>query len=402
MKLKKVNHSTIASTLGAVIALIGMAVCPLDARASDHADAPAVAHDGGADIGDAYLFLDPANTNNVIMIMTLHGFMVPGQNVARGFFDPNVRYRFELETSGDAKADEAIDITFAPPAGPTNAQIATVRWPNRSSFEAPATPPSLAEAAPAPVLTTNGQGVVFFAGLVDDPFFADLPAFRRYLASVLNGAPDSTVFLRARDTFAGYNNHAIALSVPAELIRLRPLGTNANTVLGMVARTQRRTETVAKNGDVRARGGYRNVDRAGVPLVNLAFVPFENAASGVEDAREEFAGDILAALNALGVSTENQQALAEVAIERGDYLRLDLTVPNLGTGRGVSDEPYAFPNGRRPQDDVMDVLLEVISNGTIISDNVDANDVSFRGEFPFLAPPQQPRPFGVIDDNTRN
>ena len=85
----------------------------LDLRAADHAEAPAVAHDAGADIADTYLFLDPANTNNVVMLMTIHGFIAPQENVNIGFFDPEVRYRFELERTGDAKVDDTIDIQFA-------------------------------------------------------------------------------------------------------------------------------------------------------------------------------------------------------------------------------------------------------------------------------------------------
>src|SRR5436190_1743460 len=75
------------------------------ARAADHAEAPAVAHDAGADIADLYAFLDPADTNSVVLIMTIHGFIAPQENVNLGFFDPEVKYRFELERTGDAKTD---------------------------------------------------------------------------------------------------------------------------------------------------------------------------------------------------------------------------------------------------------------------------------------------------------
>jgi hypothetical protein len=92
-----------------------------------------------------------------------------------------------------------------------------------------------------------------------------------------------------------------------------------------------------------------------------------------------------------------------VAVAKGDILRLNLTIPNTGIGRGLppTAAPDAFPNGRRVHDDVIDILLTLIANGNSLGDNVDANDVPFRTGFPFLAPSQQPRANGV-DDNTRN
>jgi hypothetical protein len=81
-----------------------------------------------------------------------------------------------------------------------------------------------------------------------------------------------------------------------------------------------------------------------------------------------------------------------------------LNVPNSGVGRGLppTAAPDAFPNGRRLHDDVIDIILTLVANGASLGDNVDANDVPFLAQFPFLAPSQQPRPLGVLDDNTRN
>ena len=256
--------------------------------------------------------------------------------------------------------------------------------------------------------------MIFFAGVVDDPFFFDIPAFNRFVKSVLSGSPDATVFNRGRDSFAGYNNLAIVLSVPAELVTPTAKGTNVNHVLGMAGRTQRRSESFKSNGDVKSAGSFRNVDRMGIPAVNTALIPFAkknayNAASGVDDAKGKFASDIIGTLTALGTDTNYQAILASVAVAKGDFLRLDLTVSNDGDGRGLPPlaEAAAFPNGRRPTDDVIDILLTLIANGSQLGDNVDANDVPFRTTFPFLAPPQQPREnptIGVVlsDDNTRN
>ena len=42
-------------------------------------------------------------------------------------------------------------------------------------------------------------------------------------------------------------------------------------------------------------------------------------------------------------------------------------------------------------DDVIDTLFFFIFNQVPVSDMVDANDKAFLDEFPFLAPPPQPR-----------
>src|SRR6266851_5165655 len=158
--------------------------------AADHGDAPLTAHDLGADLNDAYLFLDPNDNSRVIMIMTVHGFIVPGENSNFGIFDPAIRYRFEIEITGDAKPDKFIDVLFSPrvanAAGVPQAQTATISLPNGRTFTAPSTNSSnSADVAPTPVLTTDAQsGVMFFAGLTDDPFFFDIPAFARFNASI--------------------------------------------------------------------------------------------------------------------------------------------------------------------------------------------------------------------------
>ena len=58
-------------------------------RAADHGDAPTAGQDLGADLNDCYMFLDPNDNTQVIMIMTFHGFIVPGEAGNFGVFDPN-------------------------------------------------------------------------------------------------------------------------------------------------------------------------------------------------------------------------------------------------------------------------------------------------------------------------
>jgi len=389
-----------------LLIMIAVALAPATRlEAADHGDAPLTAHDLGADLNDAYMFLDPNDNSRVIMIMTIHGFIVPGENSNFGIFDPALRYRFEIETTGDAKPDGFIDVRFSPrvanAAGVPQAQTATISLPNGRTFTAPSTNSNnSADVAPTPVLTTDPQtGVIFFAGLTDDPFFFDIPAFARFNASIRSGIPNPGVFSRGRDTFAGYNTLAIAFSIPLSFIR------GPGNELGLACDTQRRSPQLynSRTGEVAGAGRWVNVDREGVPAVNVALVPFNlkntyNAANSVDDANGRFAPGIVDTLqNFYRTDPTSIGILASVAVTRGDILRLDLTVRNTGTNPEAS-----FPNGRRLTDDVIDILLTLINNRQSLGDNANGNDLPFRSAFPFLAPSQQPRTPGTTDDNTRN
>jgi hypothetical protein len=172
--------------------------------------------------------------------------------------------------------------------------------------------------------------------------------------------------------------------------------------------SRRPTQTVKKGkGIVKGTGGFVNIDRLGNPAVNVALIPFNrkdeyNSSSTQDDAAGKFKDDIVKTLQELGTSQANIDVLAGVAVLKGDFLHLDVSKANTGTGGGTNG-PAAFPNGRRLKDDVIDTLLSIITNGGITTgDNVNANDVALSDTFPFLAPTQQPRTPGTIDDNTRN
>ena len=385
-------------------------------RAADHGDAPNVAGDQGADLADVYFFLDPNDNSKLILITTVRGFIVPGEAVNFAIFDPSVQFRLEVENTGDAKPDEFFEISFSPrsadPGPPGNEileipkpQMATVVLPNKKKFTAPVLNPSLSSSAPtqaaAITLNAGGTGVDFFAGEVDDPFFFDIPGFSRFVASVRNGSPDPSQLDRGRDTFAGYNILAIALRFPVSLVKDR------GNVIGVDAITEQQKVEVKDNGDLKITGGGKQVDRMGNPAINVALIPFNrkneyNASDTTDDAKGKFANDIIATLKALGTNDANINALAGIAVTHGDFVRVDVSIPNSGSGGG-NNAGAGFPNGRRLQDDVIDIILNVITNGAITAgDHVNGNDVALGNTFPFLAPSQQPRAPGTIDDNTRN
>ena len=400
--MRKLSLGRSLRAIGALtLALGGCLTIASRIDAADHGDAPFASNNQSTDIADVFAFLDPNDNSKLVLALTQRGFIASGENANFGIFDEFLQYRFLLETTGDAEPDQFINITFSSVAGSGGPQTATIQLPGDRSFSASTTQSSTAPAAPTQVVTTDpATGISFFAGLVDDPFFFDIPAFGRFVASVRAGAPDASQLQRGRDSFAGYNVMGIALSIPLSFLQ------NPST-LGVSAAIRRNEKTRVDKDEFDTSGKFRQVERMGNPAVNVALIPFArkneyNFATPEDDADGQFANDIIATLTALGTNATNIGILASVAVTRGDYLRLDTKIPNTGEKGGINPGA-AFPNGRRLADDTIDTLLSIITNGAITTgDNVNASDVSPASTFPFLALSQQPRAPGVIDDNTRN
>nr|MBA2339408.1 DUF4331 family protein [Pyrinomonadaceae bacterium] len=324
-------------------------------------------------------------------------------------FDHNIRYRFEIENTGDAKPDEFVDVLYSKGLGRTMNQTATIELPGGKKFTAPTTPSNQEYKAPEIIVTNNSEsGASFYAGVADDPFFLDDTGANRFVASsIMNpGRPNKSLLSErgGRDTYAGFNTLITAVSVPATMLRGK-----AGNVIGINAVTQRRErQRIKDNGVVEGDGDWVTVDRDGTPLVNNGLVPPPrkdeyNAASTEDDAKGRFQADIVKSLKGLGTDDAHIAMLAEAAVKKGDILRLDLTVANRGSGGGNNrDGGFGKMGGRRLQDDVVDMTFTIINNGQPLGDRVNGNDVAFRNQFPFVADPVQPFPPGSgADDRTR-
>jgi len=401
------THAWLGALVG--LAVMGALAGPPAARAADHGDAPLVSQDRAADIGDVYFFLDPNDNTHAVLAMDVIGFIVPGENSNMGFFDPTVRFHFRVDQNGDGTGNSSIDVTFTPQTVKTKPQTATIVLPDGSSFTAVSTPSSSTSATPPrrSVTTDPTSGVSFFAGITDDPFFFDVTAEQRFIASVNAGAPNPAVFGRGRDTFAGYNTMMIALDVPVKLLK----GRSRSKIIGVSGYTQRHSTQVypghAAPGPLSTSGDYVTIDRMGNPAVATVFIPElgdkdeYNHSTLQDDIAGKWAPKIVTEAQKLGMDAAHINVLASVAVTHGDQLRLDTTIPNIGKGGG-DNTAAGFPNGRRPKDDVIDTLLTLINNGHTLGDGVDANDVPIRSEFPFFGYAHQPYPPGTIDDMTRN
>lgn len=398
-----------AGVLVVALLLLGISFSPQRMYAADHAESTSVSEDPGADLGDSFLFLNPNDNTRVVLAMTVAGFIVPAEQANLGFFPSRILYRFEIENTGDAVPDRVIDVIFSEQTSRSAPQIATIYpYGIKSKAGVFTAPTTVATTAPVanPFVVTTVSGVKFFAGMTDDPFYFDIPAFGRFVNSVLGGTPDPSQFNRARDSFGGYNVHTIALEFPVSSLQ------GAGNVIGLNTVTLRPRNTHRQNsGTVFGAGGWVQVDRTAVPAVNTALIPFPrkneyNTATPADDANGQFAGSIVGTLTALGTSAANIGILANVAVANGDILRLNVSTPNMSIGFGerITTPGYTgFPNGRRTGDDTVDVLLYFITNQALtMGDNVNSNEVAIPNSFPFFALPTQPFASGVVDDRTRN
>ncbi|MDQ3119240.1 MAG: DUF4331 domain-containing protein [Verrucomicrobiota bacterium] len=400
-------------------------------HASDHIDSPTIAQDRGSDIADVYAFLDPNDNSQVVLIASTQGFIVSGEHFGMVIFDHNIRYRFEIENTGDARPDLFLDVNYSPGLGRVTDQTATITLGDQENTDArsssrnrrdrgkrPRTLLSFSaqttvsdqeprpDPAPAAVVTTGPDGALFFGGNADDPFFLDDTGANRLVASSIAnpGNPNKSLlgFRQGRDTYAGFNTMITAVRVPASLLR------GDSQVIGVNFVCQRRFVQLNRGGAVVGDGPYVTVDRQGTPLVNNGLIPPPrkneyNGASTQDDARGRFDQSITQSLRNLATDDAHIDAILNVHQRNGDILRLDLRVPNFGP-QGGNNPGGGFGNmgGRRLVDDVVDAVFTMINNGVTLSDFVNGNEVPFRSEFPFVADPTQPFPPGQNpEDHTR-
>jgi hypothetical protein len=334
------------------------------ARPADHRDAPAINEDSRADLNDVYAFVNP-NNGNVVLAMTVNPFVVPGAlGVA---FSPGVLYQFKIDNTGDAREDLVIDATFTEVPNQAfavtlpHAVVSSDLIPRRAGLgvgRVVPTPPAVVT-GPANGTVVGASGIRVFAGLTDDPFFFDGVFVLRLLGN-LPGGPVARA--PGIDLFQGLNVSTLAVEVPPTLLR----GSTGNVI--------RIWGATLRNG--------QQGDRMGLPAINTVLIPGSkkdafNRAAPVQD-RPLFRADALARL--IQINSDATYSAQVVDLLLPDLLTLDMT----------NTDGFGSLNGRRPQDDVIDVVLTVASNSAVTSDGVAANDVPFLTDFPFFAPPHQP------------
>jgi hypothetical protein len=271
----------------------------------------------------------------------------------------------------------------------------------------------------------SAGGIRLFAGQREDPFFVDL------------GATFDAINLRkgtgneggGKDDFSGLNTQSIVMQIPEAQITRNGQSVSApdssNAVVGVWSTTERRKLEVTNadfDNNRRSRGGFVQVSRLGNPLVNEVVIPngkkdLFNRTTPDQDAKRYGAfvvePELAKIMNALfnvnapetdrtdivqallqGLPGLNQLAPGKNPLPT-DTLKINLGVPAAETPNrfGVlAGDNAGFPNGRRLEDDVVDIELQVVAgflkgNKVPLGDGVDQNDKQFLPTFPYVAPP---------------
>lgn len=167
----------------------------LSVQAADHRDAPGATSDPTADINDIYAFINPADTGEVVLVNTV----VPFANYNSRFSDV-VDYVFRID-NGVANGEVEISCRFS-----------------EQSNKISCTGPNGLAAAGGIERTVQGEGMRVWAGLRDDPFFFDSPAFNATRASLTPSFTNPGVNF--------FNGNTLAIVIGVQKSRLNNGGAN--------------------------------------------------------------------------------------------------------------------------------------------------------------------------------
>lgn len=192
--------------IASACALIGLGVL----LSADHIDAPAV-KSTTSDITDFYAF-QGENSNSIAFVVNYQGLLSPAATSSASF-DENVLTEINIDTDGDNVEDLVIQAIprdgkmyfFGPVAPEQTGLNSTIS--NTVSYTVPIT----AYGSTAVVEEVNGMK--FFAGPRDDPFFMDFARYGEIIGGTAPGFNNP-----GDDTFKGTNVMSIVVQVPKNKI----------------------------------------------------------------------------------------------------------------------------------------------------------------------------------------
>lgn len=333
---------------------------------ADHLDAPGLASpamDARVDITDHFAFQKPGNPSKTVLILNVN----PLAPTHADEFRHDALYETLVDTNGDARPDLSFRYRFTRKsegrqfARVTRALLGETELSDGHVHEE-TEKDVLIEHAPVsfgsePVVTNGEDGVRFFAGLRSDPFFFDLLGF-------LNGLK-----FTGSDFFADKNVFGIALEIPRRLLGSNPkIGVWVRTLVPMTLQPDHLTQA----------------DQMGRPAINTVF----NHANDKNTFNVTTPADQRAAKTASGktfleVFTAELEALGGYTMSEAEGIA-KILLPDVLT---FDDSSAAgFLNGRRLRDDVIDISLNLVTNGNVAGDGVGPHS-DYLAEFPYLGNP---------------
>jgi hypothetical protein len=234
------------------------------------------------------------------------------------------------------------------------------------------------------------------------------------------------------NNFSGFNVNTIAIEVPIQRLTRDGAAANVdNGLIGVWARTLRQQLTLRRGEPagnlegplLEGRGRWVQVSRMANPLVNELIIRFgrkdlwnatlpEDEALFLDAYRNLAVGDALELVSSVPVPDNPREDVAQLLLQYpganpgvlSELLRLDLNVPPTAPSEIQRLGPFAhdavgnptpdaagFPNGRRPDDDVTDIVVRVAGGANFIAnfvgDGVGINEQGITESFPFLPTP---------------
>jgi hypothetical protein len=282
-----------------------------------------------------------------------------------------------------------------------------------------------------------GSNVRVFAGATDDPFWIDLGGTFDTLnvassvaPGILSDAQDASDQNFASDTVSGYSVNSIAIEVPVSMLtrtgQVEP-ATSVAATIGVWGVTSRPRTTVRRSPlPAVSSGAFNQVQRFGNALINeLVIGTGDKDRFSMDQPKNDsqfssyFLDPALArVLNALTVGALSvpdfprtdllplvtyRAPIAATGTPTGpiaDLMRLNTGVaptPPASINRLglLGGDPAGYPNGRRLEDDVVDISLRAVAGvfnpafnkfpNNRLGDGVNVNDVPYRTTFPYLA-----------------
>ena len=421
---------------GGLLTSAGLAgLGPLSATASSHREAPLIAGLPQYDTTDLYAFRSPERQRTVTLAASWLPFEEPAGGPNFYSFATDARYDIHVDNDGDAKADVTFRWTFKDHYRSKNTflyatgEVTSLNDKNLNYYQTyrlvrikdgkrtrvlvksrKVAPSDVGEGSMPDyaklrnqATTKIGKSVQSFAGQAEDSFFLDLRIF-----DLLYGGDFSET---GDDTLAGFNVNSVALQVPRRWVA-KNQNPGQNPIIGTWSTTSKKS----------VGGGYRQVSRLGMPLVNEVVLPLKvkdafNASDPTQDGAAlkyvtnpevprlieklydmpapETPRDDLVSVFLTGIKGLNKPK----GVTPSEQLRLNMSTPvtanpnRLGV---IGGDNQGYPNGRRLADDVLDISLQVLEgeiaddpNPNDLGDEVDTNDVAFSDTFPYLALPER-------------
>ncbi|HVJ55012.1 MAG TPA: DUF4331 family protein [Aliidongia sp.] len=319
---------------------------------SHHLDSPIARQDIRLDITDLYVFR--GETGTVFVIDVCHSIVgdipVPG-------YHPEGMYEFKVDLDGDAIEELTYRITFDERDAGGKQRFVLRRISGAEAADPHAAGSVIAEGATGETVAT-AAGVRFWAGKAGDPFWIEPDvlhavghAFQDGTTVDLSGWTPS----QAKNLFAGHTVYSMVLEVPdAELLATAGGGRR----IGVWA-----VATLATDA-----GGWRSINRVGLPMIHPLFTQYNedlgnrlNAGRPADDFAT-YGETVIKAISgvvAANGTAEDPRAYAEKVAHRFFPNILPYTV---GT-------PAAFGfvewNGRSLTDSAPDVMFSIASNSPI-------------------------------------